>query len=171
VKARETRHGVSMAARLRWQGNWLPARVTNISSHGLLLMMQEPPQPGTYVEVYVDAAHVVARTIWATGQLCGLRSRETFDLSGVSSGGIAVASRDPAQRPVPRARSNVRQRESDSRHLSSLIQYVTFAAIAATAASGLAWEMYQTLSAPMSAVHSALDLSGNTKDHRRGVMP
>lgn len=160
MKPRETRHGVSLPARLRWQGHWLSASVHNISAHGLLLTLPEPPKPGTYVEIYLGAAHVVARSIWTAGQFCGLRSRETFDLSGIlgnrGPGRIALANRAPAQAPA-RRRPSVSEPEEASRRMASLFQYATFTLVAVTAASTIAWEVYKTLSAPMDAIHGALD--------------
>lgn len=135
----------------------MPASVRNISAHGMMLRMPAPPVAGTYVEVEAGAIAVAARIVWALGQSCGLRSRDRFDLSSLNAGRgrptiqmAAIPARTHQTRPVHRDDAE------RSRQISSLIQYLTFAALAVAAAGSLAYEVHQVLRAPFAAVEQKL---------------
>lgn len=157
MKAREERFGVLIPARIRWDGKWAAASVRNISSRGLMLRTATPPSPGTYVEIQINSGVVAARTVWAAEQSCGLRSQERLNVAALcgTRTGTAVEQSRPAAgvaRPGTRLGTNDR-----SRHLSSLMQYLTLAAVGTGAAFSLGWEVYQVLSAPVNVIEAKLN--------------
>jgi len=160
LKDREKRQAVLIPARMRWDGDWQSGKVRNISSQGLMMNMPDPPEPGTYVEVQIGALTHVARAVWTSGLAVGLRSREAIDLESLhGNSGPAPArtlSRQRASLAAQTYQPTVRQRHEESRWLASLFQYATFVAVALSAASFVAWEVHQTLSASTSAIGSAL---------------
>lgn len=159
MKTREDRLNVLIPARIRWDGRWLPASVRNVSAHGMLLRLPNPPKTGAFVELEVGSATVTARAMWVAGQTCGLKSREQFDLSAFGGGRTAptLALATPHQARVLRRAPSQLEREEHSRKLASLFQFLTLAIVATFAAVGLGMEVYQTLSAPMDKVHAALE--------------
>jgi hypothetical protein len=145
---------------MRWDGPWLPASIRNISSHGVMLCMPDPPKVGTFVEIQVGAVTLAARASWTVGQACGLQLRETLDLSAIK-GERAGAAGKTAPRPTAHfaaqpSRAKTSHQHEHSRWLASAMQYSTFVIIAVSAAGGLAWEVYQTISAPILAIEAAL---------------
>jgi len=136
----------------------MPASIRNVSGRGMMLRMPQPPRPGTYVEIEAGTSAVAARAVWTAGQSCGLHSRERFDLTsfGKTRGRpVLRTAPQPQSRPVQR-RLTIEQKADRSRQHSSLMQYLTFAAVGIAAATSLGWEVYHVLSAPMSAIHSKL---------------
>lgn len=164
VKQREARQKIMMAAQMRWDGRWLPASIRDISAKGVMMSMPDPPKAGTYVEVQVGSVTLVARTIWTKGQSFGLQLRETLDLSAIKgergSAVIRTAPRPAAGLAAQNIQTTLNYRHEQSRWFASAIQYVTFVAIAVSAAGGLAWEVYQTISAPVVAIEAALKPNG-----------
>ncbi len=149
-----------MPARMRWDGAWLPASIRNISRHGVELDIPNPPRAGTYVELQIGKATLAARMIWTASPACGLRLGEALDLSTLNASGGTIGIKSvtrPASARLqaqPVQRSHAEQHEH-SRRMASLIQYVTFVVIILSAATGLGWEVYQTLSSPVLALDTA----------------
>ena len=160
MKEREARRKVLIPARMRWDGAWQSGKVRNVSSHGMMINMPGPPEPGTYVEVQLGATTHAARAVWTSGLAVGLRSREVIDLESLHmNSGRAPARTMIQQRGKLVAQTYqpaVRQRHEESRWLASLFQYATFVAVALCAASFVAWEVHKTLSASTSAISTAL---------------
>ena len=48
---REPRHDVDLPARLRGDESWSDVCIRNVSSRGLMLLIDNPPQRSTYIEV------------------------------------------------------------------------------------------------------------------------
>lgn len=145
---------------MRWDGAWQSGKIRNISSHGMMMNLSQPPKPGTYVEVQVGALTHAARAVWTSGLACGLLLREAVDFASLRDGaGQAAPKSFEQQRRMVVAHAyqpTVRQRHEESRWLASVFQYATFVAVALFAASFVAWEVHQTLSASTSAIQIAL---------------
>lgn len=159
MKNREARQTTSLPARIRWNGRWLAANVRNISSSGLMLRLQAPPDPGTYVEIRIGQVTVAARIVWAQGEHCGLLSGAQFDLAGLRgscAANIGIVRKSPVLKVPHRRRTDFVAEAERNRWIGSLIQHVTFVAIALSAATGIAWEVWQTMSAPAAAINQAL---------------
>lgn len=161
MKQREARLNVLIPSRIRWDGRWIPATVRNISAHGVALRLPQPPRPGTYVEIQVGPVSVAARTVWAGDQACGLHSREAFDLTALSAArannsAVRISPSDGQQPARYRPSLSAREQHERSQAMASLFQYAFFAAVVFAAAMGAGWEVYQTLSAPIQNIQSAL---------------
>ncbi len=160
MKEREDRQSVFISARMRWDGCWQAANVRNVSAHGLLVAMAEPPAAGTYVEVQIGKIMLAARSVWSSGLTCGLRSRDFIDVASLQGPRTRPPAKSAAKRgPRPVAEKYqppARLRHEQSRWLSAMMQYATFLAVAVCAASGVAWEVHKTLSASTDAIGEAL---------------
>lgn len=154
MKTREPRIKVILPARLRWEGRWVTATIRNLSSRGLMVAAPAPPPPGTYVEVQVASQVITARTVWTQEQLCGLLAQGRLDVGQLCGGSGTRPTPDFDRRATPRA--SVRQQADNSRQLASLFQYAVAVAFALTAAGSVGWEVYKTLSAPMTAIEAKL---------------
>ncbi len=151
-----------LPARIRWDGRWVTATVRNLSPHGLMLCATPTPPVGCYIEVQILSEFITARSVWCDQHRCGLRSRERLDVNRVlsrSDGMVANAGVLALDRATDQRREfkiNRGDREEQSRQISSAIQYLTALAVAVSAAGSLGWEVYQTLSAPITAVGAQL---------------
>jgi len=162
MNAREPRFRVMLPARVRWGSGWVTGSVRNVSEHGLMVCMGEPPPPpGTYVELLVGAETITARSVWADQPNCGLRTRGAINFDGLrepasrSGRSAALAEFGSAVRheiAKPERRTN----PEHARHLSYAMQYLTALIVGALVAASIGWEVYQTLSAPMSSVSRAM---------------
>lgn len=159
MKERAPRFGVILPARARWGGAWVAATVRNVSERGLMLRTPNPPAPGTYVELQFGGMLVMARSVWTRGDTCGLKSQDRLNISAlrgtpVPAGGPATARTPVASQGARRA--SARELAERSQRMSSLFQYLTFAAIAVAVAGTLGVEVFHTLSAPMNVIESKM---------------
>lgn len=84
MKQREDRHPVHMSARLRDADQWHDVQIRNISTHGMMLLMQQPPPRGTYIDVRHDNATLVGRIMWVEPGRCGVRIRERISVAALA---------------------------------------------------------------------------------------
>lgn len=150
-----------LPARMRWDGAWRTASVRNVSAHGLQLSGPLLPPPGTYVELLIGAETIVARAVWSIDQACGLRARSPVNFGGLrerrSAAAAANANAEFGRRADDRTpRVDHHALAERSRAVSYAIQYVIAAAVATLLAGSIGWEVYRTLSAPLSAVSVAI---------------
>ena len=160
MKAREPRTKVLLPARMRWEGPWVAASVRNLSGHGMMLCSAAVPPIGTYVEVQVASQTITARAVWSADHTCGLLSRERLEVSRFlapqSAGRRSAAAVDPMRAAWRHEHNDPRKSAERNRTISNLFQYCTAGLVAAAVAGSLGWEVYKTLSAPMSVIQSNL---------------
>ena len=63
----------------------------NVSSHGMMLLMDEPPPRGTFVEVRCGSAAIVGRVMWSDAGRCGLRTQKRISVAALALGGPSKA--------------------------------------------------------------------------------
>jgi hypothetical protein len=76
MKARQTRHEVTIDARLRSDLATSDAQILNASQRGLLLDAASPPVVGTYLELQAGEHVIIARVVWANEQYVGARTQD-----------------------------------------------------------------------------------------------
>lgn len=79
VKQREPRRKVLVNARMRVGTDWRDVSIRNVSSRGLLLVSDEPPPPGAYIEIRKTFMTIVARAVWARDGFFGVRTQDDID--------------------------------------------------------------------------------------------
>jgi hypothetical protein len=84
---RENRHQVRVPARLRDARQWHDVHIRNVSSHGIMLLIDNPPPRGTYIEVRYGNSVAVGRVMWVEPGRCGLRTKERISIAGVAFAG------------------------------------------------------------------------------------
>ena len=147
MKAREQRTKVILPARVRWEGRWVSATVRNMSSGGLMIAASVPPPPGTYVEVQIAEQTIAARAMWTQQQFCGLRAQGKLDVARLCGTPGPRAAATPDRRGTPRE-----DRADRSRQFASLFQYCVALVFAVGAAGSLGWEVFNIISAPLTAI-------------------
>jgi hypothetical protein len=154
---REDRYDIVMPARIRWEKQWCAASVRNISRRGAMLRTVKPPPPGTYVDLELPYGIVTARSMWASGQSCGLRLQDQLDVAAILKsrgrrGGL-VRPAPVAADPKPRtSRADLRAEAERSRRRSASMQFAIVLAVGGCVAVSVAWEVYKALSAPLAAI-------------------
>lgn len=141
---------------MRHGANWMDIQVRNISTRGLLFQTEDPPPPGTYIEIRRGPHIVVGRTIWRRGRSVGVRAQDRIDIDAIASHGAAPGSseRRSAARAAPRL--SAADRAERSRIWSARGQFVLIALVALAAAGFAAAAVFDLLGRPFAAISAAL---------------
>ena len=164
LKQRERRIGVVIASRMRVEDRWTDVSIRNISAHGLLIAAADPPARGSYVEIRRGTQIIVARSVWADGHYCGLRSQETLPVQQII--GEPRLAKRPAvaiDRTADRRRDDRRtsaaaivDRQARSHRFSAAFQFVVVASVAIAVSGWGALSVYGLLADPVRSVERAL---------------
>jgi hypothetical protein len=159
---REPRRKVLAQARMRRGSIWEDVCIRNVSSRGLLLRTESPPEPGTYVEIRRLSQIIVGRSVWRHGQDFGIRTQDVVDVSAILTDAEWSGTGSPVpgvphqverrSDPQRRAGADVAWQFERSRQLSSAIQFLIVAAVGLAAAGFAAGMAYELLSQPLDAV-------------------
>lgn len=76
LKPREPRKSVSISVRVRSNFGWGDARVSNVSSRGMMIVSESAPPKGAYIEICRGPYSVVGRIVWANDHAFGIRSQD-----------------------------------------------------------------------------------------------
>jgi hypothetical protein len=155
-KAREERIRVMVPARLRIDSCWSDACILNVSSRGLLIHSPQPVERGSYVELRRGDQVIVGRVMWRKGSRLGLRAQDRVSLQAIVT---SAAARSNGAEPPPRAgaeRRRVRREHDRSRMRGRVLEFASFAVIAATLAIVIGSMATQALWSPFSEASRAL---------------
>lgn len=173
---REPRRKVFVKARIRIGGRWGDVCVRDISSRGLLLQARSAPPRGTYIEVRRGRHTIVARVVWTSDERFGVQAQDRISIDGfVSEQDLStldfskVSESQPGfeRRSSPRtSEAQLGQRAEQSRRLSSVLQFGVLTGLGAFAAT-IAFDIVgQTLSAPLGALSTTLQVSDDPATRR-----
>lgn len=161
MKARETRRNVLVPARMRADGAWVDVCIHNVSSRGLLLRGEEPPERGTYVEILGPAQTIIGRVAWRAGRRFGVRTQDRINLDALIGAGVpesasgegSAAGTDAGRGNAdgPRAPSPMAMIER-SRRISGALQFTLLVAFGAAAAILAFRAVQQALARPLSII-------------------
>lgn len=157
MKPREPRQTIAVTARMKSVDGWQDVAIRNVSIHGMRISVALPPRRGAYVEVRRAAQIIVARTMWVQGNDCGLRTQDSVDIPrlinpNATRAEAVVAAHLSDRRRLPRAEDTV-QRAVDR---VQVLRRITFGVVILAAAGYAAVTVTNVLSAPMTAVRTAL---------------
>ena len=160
LRPREARTTVMVPCRMTADGRWADACIHNVSSRGLLVAVDEPPRPGTYVDIRRGTLVVIGRVMWRRDRFFGVRTQDRISVGVlVNEPRRATA---PAGTPERRAEARhladarVARRIERNRQLSSLLQYGSMAGAALVFASLVAVHLYGFLNDSLGSVRAAL---------------
>ncbi|NNM76707.1 hypothetical protein HJG53_07325 [Sphingomonas sp. ID1715] len=147
-----------MPARLRGDDGWSDVCIRNVSSHGMMLVMHQPPPRGTYIEVRRGSAAVTGRVMWVRAGRCGLRTKERISVAALT---MATAQNDNAEGLTVERRAQARVHHPDASaaravYMARTMQFGTALALIAAAAGFAAHKTYGVLSAPSTIIAGAL---------------
>lgn len=162
MKAREPRRTVLVRARMRTGSRWTDVTIHNISSRGMMVETEHPPDPGTYIEIRRGAEVVIGRVVWRITRNFGILAQDRIDIDAIirdpgPEGMQRTAARGGPTRGSPalaRRRTTLADmayRADRSRYVSSFLQYALLVAAGLAAAGFAAGEVYNLLTRPMTA--------------------
>lgn len=68
---------------MRGAASWHDARILNLSSRGLLLHTDRPPERGSYLEVRRGPHVIVARVVWTRAKRVGLKAQDVIPIDAI----------------------------------------------------------------------------------------
>lgn len=154
MRKREDRVSVAIAARMRAGAGWSDIVIRNVSPRGMLVRAGRPTAPGTYVEIRRGRLVVAARTVWADGDMIGVRLQDPIQLDALCGGLAHIPDSDAAPVAAP-ARSLAALADRNREH-GRMLQYLLLLIGAATTAAALAFAVAGTLRSSFDAVRTSL---------------
>lgn len=163
---REPRHRTLIDARMRCGSGWVDVSIRNIASHGLLVYADDPPPPGTHVEIRRASHVILGRAVWRHEGDFGVRALDVLDVPAILAGeerSRASGSAPSRPRSVERRSdpgrlpaADMTRRFEKSREDSSTLQFMLIAASGLAAAGFAAGIVYELLATPFSMVRTLL---------------
>lgn len=105
-RQREQRKPVQIGVRLKDDAGWCDAQIRNISSRGIMALIENPPGRGSYVEIRRGPYVMIGRVAWSGADRIGIHVRERIVLEDllvpVAPGRKALRSGDDCQLRVRR---------------------------------------------------------------------
>lgn len=155
LKPREPRISVCVPARLRIGAQWTDACILNVSSRGLLIHSADPAERGTYVELRRADQVIVARVIWRSGSLAGLRAQDRVPVEAIAT---SRSRGEPRTQPATSfvERRSVPRDHDRSRMRGRALEFASAGIIAATLSVAVLSIVSQALAQPFAKVSTAL---------------
>ena len=157
MQQREPRHDVDLPARLRGDDSWSDICIRNVSSHGMMLLIADPPQRGAYIEVRRGSAVVIGRVMWIGVGRCGLRTKERIRVADLTMANAQPKDATGA-RPERRARARLHRPDAAaarSAFIGRVMQFAAMVALVLAAGGFLAHTTYGLLAKPSAAISQA----------------
>jgi hypothetical protein len=82
----EDRETVMLRAKVVDSRGTRDARISDVSSRGLLGNMEQPPERGEFINIHFPAREVAGQVRWVNGRKFGVRLRERVDAASLTSG-------------------------------------------------------------------------------------
>lgn len=151
---------------MRCGSRWVDVSIRNIASHGLLVYADDPPAPGTQVEIRRASHVIMGRTVWRHEGDFGVRALAVLDVPAILAGDERLHTTAPARRmpriierrsdPAQLKTADMVRRFERSRETSSTLQFI-FIVVSGLAVAGFAAGMlYEILAAPFQTVRTLL---------------
>lgn len=157
MQEREPRHDVQLPARLRGDQSWSDVCIRNVSSHGMMLLIDNPPPRGTYIEVRRGSAVVIGRVMWTGAGRCGLRTKDRISVAELTLANAQPGHNDGA--PVERRAQARAHHPADSATraaaIGRLAQFAAAIVLILAAGGFLAHTTYGLLARPSAAISQA----------------
>ena len=161
MKPRETRQSVLLPVRIRQEDSWGDARIRNLSSRGLLLQMQSPPERGSFIEIRRGQVVIIGQVRWAGEDTCGIRTQERVPVEQLKLAGGSPSQRHgqgmgPVERRVAVRVVSPEEAAQRSRLRARLFHNVSMAVVGAVGAWLAASLLYDVLALPIQAIAQRL---------------
>lgn len=159
MKAREDRQIVSIPARMKNEAAWQDVAIRNVSSHGVMISLPDPPKRGTYVEIRRGALIIIGCVKWSRSGACGLRTHEKLSVPALGELMAAQPGVRPSASAGPERRRRPRRPEELAEHavvVGRRMQFIAMGAACTAAVVALAFITYHWLAEPLDKVAAAL---------------
>jgi hypothetical protein len=166
MNVREPRRNVWIPSRMQSGAVWVDVCIQNISSRGLLVQAEQPPTPGTYVDIRRGTQVIIGWAVWRKDRYFGVRAQERLNVesiikeprlnrhSAVASSSAPLPDRRAPARPVTQA--DLATRAESSRRFASALQFGLMLVAGGGAAMFCAYEVRQVLLRPVVAAGAAM---------------
>lgn len=138
---------------------WRNVAIRNVSNHGVMLQIANPPPRGRYVEIQRDSLVIVGRVMWSEPGACGLRTHEVLSLPATGT----LAATPPGVHAVEpgtfqhRKAARTPEEIAESAVIASRrMQFALMGTACAAAVSALAFVAFRWLAAPAEIISAAL---------------
>lgn len=164
-RQREERVTVLIPSRMRTGSQWTDVVIHNLSSRGLMGGCDQPPVPGTYVEIRRGTIVIIGRAVWTRGRFFGLRSQDRLSVKALideprlASRPVRANDGGGSERRSDRrlqAEAQLARRVERSRAFASAFQFGIAAAVILTIAGIGASTVYDALSAPAQVIEQSM---------------
>lgn len=166
MKPREPRRNVWIPSRMQAGAVWVDVCIHNISSRGLLVQAEQPPAPGTYIDIRRGTQIIIGRAVWRKDKYFGVRAQERLNIESIineprltSRPAVASAERAQRDRRAPTraiTQADIAARAESSRRFASAFQFGLLLVGCGAAAIFCALEVREVLSRPMAAAEAAM---------------
>lgn len=148
---------------MRLGRDWSDICIRNISSRGLLVSAARPLRRGEFVEIRRGPHVIVAQVRWSSGAEFGVHTQERLDVEALAAepdkSGVNFQqqrAREPGFERRARPRQRVNESEQRSRHVARLLEASSLAAAGVAMVLATGWLVFDTVSAPLRTITSAL---------------
>ena len=162
LRQREPRQSVILPVRIRMDSGWQDAQIRNVSSRGLMLVMNSPPPKGSFIEIRRGSEiNVVGQVRWCGPDRCGIRSQDKINVAYLMSSKVQQSPSRHAGHEVMERRATARvitpeEAAERSRQKSLLMQRVFMLAAGVAGALFLASVLFDALNVPLEKINSVL---------------
>lgn len=171
-RPREERVKVLIPSRMRVGSQWMDVVIHNVSSRGMMIGCDQPPAPGSYVEVRRGTIVIVGRAMWSKDRFFGIRSQDKLSVKALVDEPRLASRPKPANDAAADAADRRRDRRLDhesrmarqverSRAMASMFQYGLAAAVVLIVAGLGASFVYEALSRPTVAIRASMEKAVN----------
>jgi hypothetical protein len=151
---------VILPVRIRRDDKWMDATIRNVSPHGMLLQIDDPPPKGSFIEIRKQKIVVVGQVRWQGEDCCGLRTQDRVPVAALMSANSAPE-RSGSDSALTERRATVRvmtpaEVAERSRQRGAQFQRVALIAAAVAGAMLVASLMFDVLRAPFEVISAKL---------------
>lgn len=159
MQSRDPRKAVLITARMKHDTAWRDVAIRNVSSHGVMLQLTDPPDRGSYVEIRRDSMVIVGRVMWSKPGACGLRTHEVLSVPAVGNLAATLPGVHAAG-PVGFERSKAARTPDEIAESAAIasrrMQFAMMGTACAAAVAALAYVAFHWMAAPARVISAAL---------------
>ncbi|UBS32829.1 PilZ domain-containing protein [Altererythrobacter sp. N1] len=100
---RAPRKAAFIKAKIRRNNDWADASIANVSTSGLMIKTQSPPEVGSIVELRHRGWNMQGEVVWNSRSRAGIRAFEPIDIAELTgNSGLGQSVRSDTSRPTPK---------------------------------------------------------------------
>ena len=84
-RKRNERQLTSIHAQMRKGDDWIPVTLANLSTHGVMVKSEDPPEIGTQVEIRHRGVAIYGIVAWSSSSRFGVKANEEIDMDALTA--------------------------------------------------------------------------------------